>query len=111
MAVVAQAERKMISKRTKEALAAAKKRGVKLGGFRGVHFTAKARKAGPAARKAIAKARATDLEPIIAAMKAEGIASLNAMAHALTEKGVPTARGGSSWTPMQVKRVIDRISA
>jgi DNA invertase Pin-like site-specific DNA recombinase len=60
MAVVAQAEPKMISKRTKEALASAKKRGKKLCGFRGVHFTDDARKAGPAARQAIAKARAAE---------------------------------------------------
>jgi len=38
----------MISDRTKAALAAAKRRGVKLGGDRGARLTAKARKAGNA---------------------------------------------------------------
>jgi DNA invertase Pin-like site-specific DNA recombinase len=36
MAMVAEEERRMISKRTKDALAAATKRGMKLGGDRGV---------------------------------------------------------------------------
>jgi hypothetical protein len=40
----------MISARTKSALAAAKRRGVKLGGDRGARLTAKARAAGRAAR-------------------------------------------------------------
>ena len=41
MAMVADEERRMISKRTKDALAAAKKRGVELGGFRGYSPTNK----------------------------------------------------------------------
>src|SRR6516225_9007858 len=58
---LAQHEREAISARTKAALAAAKRRGVKLGGDRGVRFSAKHVKLAVAARREKARARAADL--------------------------------------------------
>jgi DNA invertase Pin-like site-specific DNA recombinase len=52
MAMVAEEERRMTSKRTKDALAAAKRRGKKLGGDRGVMPTKKARALATAALQA-----------------------------------------------------------
>jgi DNA invertase Pin-like site-specific DNA recombinase len=106
LAAVAEHEAAMISRRTKDALAAAKARGVKLGGHRGRVPPKIAAERSLKARQATAEARATDLEPIITELRAEGIASLNALARALTEKGVPTARGHSNWTSMRVSRVL-----
>jgi DNA invertase Pin-like site-specific DNA recombinase len=106
MAVVAQAERRMISKRTKEALAAAKARGVKLGGDRGnlPATAAKGQLASLAARRKAARQRAEDLEPILAELRAQGVTSLTKIADSLNARGVPAARGGK-WTPVQVGRL------
>jgi DNA invertase Pin-like site-specific DNA recombinase len=109
MAMVAEEERRMISERTKAALAAAKRRGTKLGGYRGAKITRKIREAGSAATAAIAAARATDIAPIIAELQAAGATSLRAIAAGLNERGIRTARG-STWTAVQVDRVLDRIA-
>lgn len=109
MAVVAQAERKMISARTKEALAAAKARGTVLGGHRGVIPSRDAQEAGRASQVARAQARVTDLAPVVHEIRAEGVTSLGGIAKGLNARGIPTARGGS-WSSMQVSRILARLS-
>jgi DNA invertase Pin-like site-specific DNA recombinase len=106
MAAVAQLEAAMISKRTKAALAQAKKRGQKLGGDRGARLSTKARKAGNAAMAAKAAARAADLHPMITELRERGCKSLRAIAAALNEAGIPTARGNGTWSAVQVSRVL-----
>ena len=108
MAVMAQHEREMISERTKAALAAAKRRGVKLGGFRGRVFSAKDIKAATAARQEKAQSRAADLAPIVKELQAGGATSLRAIAAGLNERNIPTARGGE-WSPTQVMRLLEDI--
>src|SRR5215216_6270787 len=111
MAMVAAEERRMISKRTKEALAAAKVRGVKLGGNRGVIISAEAREISRKARHAASEARAADLAPVVAELQAAGVTSLGGLARGLTERSIPTARGGAQWTSVQVSRVLARLTA
>ncbi len=106
LAAVAEHEAAMISARTKAALAAAKARGKVLGGYRGRAFTDADHAAAKHARQTRAVARGADLAPIVADMQAKGTTSLNGLAKALTEAGIPTARGASTWSPMQVSRLI-----
>jgi DNA invertase Pin-like site-specific DNA recombinase len=106
MASVAELEAGMISARTKAALAAAKRRGVKLGGYRkGAKITAKIRAAGREVRRAKARAFAADIAPTIHELQQAGITSLGSIARALTDRGIPAARGGI-WTATQVGRLL-----
>jgi DNA invertase Pin-like site-specific DNA recombinase len=109
MAMVADEERRMISKRTKDALAAAKKRGIKLGGDRGVVPSKQTRALAVEALQARAIAKAVDLAPIIKGLQAAGKTSLRAIAAGLNEAGIPTARGGE-WSSAQVMRVLERLN-
>jgi DNA invertase Pin-like site-specific DNA recombinase len=109
MAMVAEDEGRRISARTKAALAAAKRRGTKLGGYRGAKITNTIRKAAKAAVKARTDARDADLKLIIEELQAGGTTSLRALALALTGRGVPTARGSSVWQATQVGRVLARL--
>jgi DNA invertase Pin-like site-specific DNA recombinase len=109
LAAVAEHEAKAISTRTKDALAAAKARGTRLGGDRGnLPAVAKAgAKASVATRITKADNRASDLAPIIEELKAAGAVSLRQIADGLNTKGIKTARGGE-WSAMQVQRVMSR---
>ena len=108
MAVVAQAERKMISARTKAALAAAKARGKQLGNPGNLRNQDAGRVRGRIRRTAMVQERTKDLVPIIADIQAAGAASLRQIAAGLDARGIPTARGMQRWSAVQVKRVMER---
>jgi DNA invertase Pin-like site-specific DNA recombinase len=125
MVAVAELEAGMISKRTKDALAQARKRGKKLGGRRRkivgedargkpvygavANGSPKARAAAMRVRQERAAQRATDIGPTIRALQEAGATSLRAIAAALNEQAIPTARGGGLWSAVQVSRVLARM--
>ena len=112
MASVAELEAGFISDRTKAALAAARKRGVKLGGKRRGQwrFTRADRKRGSEAVERAAVSRAADLAPTIQELQAAGAVSLQAIADGLNARAIPTSRGGE-WSRTQVARVLARLGA
>ena len=79
---------------------------MKLGGFRGVKFTAKHIKLAVAARREKAAQRAADLAPVLQELQAAGFESLRAIAAGLDERGIPAARGGK-WSAVQVARLLE----
>lgn len=110
-AALAEKERKLISQRTKAALAASKARGVKLGGDRGYRPTTPPDgRLGAAAARLNADRAAHRVAPTIAEIQASlgSTASLHNIASALTERGVTTPRGGA-WTATAVRRVLARV--
>jgi DNA invertase Pin-like site-specific DNA recombinase len=101
LAAVAQHERELISERTKAALAAAKRRGKRLGNPN----LSKAAKRGVAALKANARRFAANVRPIIEEIMRAGATSHNAVAAKLNERNVRAARGGV-WTHVQVGAIL-----
>ena len=84
MAAVAQWERRVISVRTVEALAAARERGTRLG---------RPRQIDPALLARVVTDRASGL-------------SLRAIAQALNDDGTPTVRGGRCWHPATIRGLL-----
>jgi len=101
MGSVAEFESRRISERTKDALAAAKARGVKLGGLRAK--TLKENAAAKAKAQQEAEKLRGVLEPLIAARK-----PLRAIALALAGAGI-TTKHGNTLSPTQVRRLVERL--
>jgi DNA invertase Pin-like site-specific DNA recombinase len=93
-AALAEQERRMISERTKAALAAAKARGVKLGN-----------QAQADANAAQAAARDAQLRPLLVELAGK---TLRAIAAELVARSIAAPRGGD-WNPVTVSRVLKRL--
>jgi DNA invertase Pin-like site-specific DNA recombinase len=122
MAMLAEWEGAQISKRTKDALAAAKARGTQLGGnrtndrdpdeaasSRGADVLERVRATGIAAsaakRSATARERNAKVRAHIDVARSEGHTSLGQIAGYLNSRGFKTARG-ANWTPTAVRRTL-----
>jgi DNA invertase Pin-like site-specific DNA recombinase len=110
LAAVAEHERKQISERTIQALAARRARGLSLGtpGNLSNQAAGTARSAVVNREKAIS--RASDLSGLIDEVRAAGATSLRQIATELNARRVPTARG-KEWSATQVQRLLARAAA
>ena len=106
LAAVAQHEREMIAQRTKDALQAAKARGVVLGNPK----LADVRDRAVASVKADAHRFARNVAPIIREIQSTGVASNRGLGRSLNARGVATARR-RQWTAVQVGSILRRVVA
>jgi DNA invertase Pin-like site-specific DNA recombinase len=103
LAAVAEQERDWISERTKAGLAAAARRGTKLGNPN-LH---KVRGKAIAANRARAKAFASKLAPVVYEIQKAGVTTLRGMAECLNARGCKTALG-KSFTRQAVSKLMQR---
>ncbi len=108
MALVAQSEAEAIAARTKAALAAAKARGVKLGGRRaGSPSIGDYQQRGTLAAAQRASERLADVSADLKVLHAQGL-SQNAIASRLNADDV-RGTGGGEWTATSVRRALARL--
>ena len=105
-AALAEKERRMISERTRAALAVRKGQGVRLGNPTSL---AEAGALGAARTAEQARRFAENVAPVIRQVQASGVVSLRGIAAVLTVRGVRTARGGQ-WAATQVGAVLARTA-
>ena len=103
-AALAEKERRMISERTRAALASKKREGAQLGNRTNL---ASAQALGAARTSQAAQRFAENVSPLIQQVRASGIGSLRGIAGALNARGIRTARGGR-WAATQVAAVLRR---
>jgi DNA invertase Pin-like site-specific DNA recombinase len=103
MASVAELEAGLISKRTKDALAASKARGKALGGYRGGPKPDPT--VGLAARQKQAADWVASVRPVVTTLRNEGL-SLRRVCAELEQRGIRTPNGGK-WVPPMVTRLLN----
>lgn len=109
LAAIAEHEAAAISARTKAALAAAKARGKRLGGYRWNigSVASKGNSESARVRAELSRNRAADVLTMIRAIDPNAELTLRQIAAALNERGITTARGGQ-WSAVQVQRTLAR---
>lgn len=109
MAMVAEEEARLISVRTKAALEAAKRRGVKLGR---PNLSREASALGAAAsatsRSERSRQRALDIKPVIDEIVERGFSTSAEITRELNVRNIPAAQGGA-WTITQLQRLLTLI--
>jgi DNA invertase Pin-like site-specific DNA recombinase len=106
-AALAGKERRMVSERTRAALAVRKARGARLGNRTNL---AEAQRLGAARTAEAARRFAANVAPVIRQVQESGVSSLRGIAAVLNARGVRTARGGR-WAATQVGAALARASA
>lgn len=105
-AALAEKERRLISERTRSALAAKKAQGKQLGNRTNISA---AGVLGRASAKQSADQFAGSVQPLVASLQEHGVTTLAGIAEALNGRGVRTARGGR-WHVSTVRNLLRRTN-
>ena len=104
-AALAEKERRLISERTKAALAAKRANGARLGN----PGIVAAGSLGRSVQTAVAEEFVASLMPVVEAIRSTGSTTLEAITEALNQRGIRSARGGK-WHVSSVANLLTRAS-